>query len=269
MTSVALMRIPTAEISFLRNMFDVVATRGLFYQLVTSADQISTADILVVDAENATAMQLWSALQVERPGVVGILVARRPPVDDGQLWVQRPLNSLKILTALGKADLKLNPTRTDRQRGQRGTASNTEPHMLQGSRILVIDDSMTVRKHLELSLGERGMHVHCADNGELGLHLLSTQPFDLVFLDVVLPGADGYQICKTIKKNKAKQRIPVVMLTSKSSPFDRVKGSLAGCDSYLTKPVDPKKLVDVLYKHLGDRSVSETAPPIALASRPA
>jgi twitching motility two-component system response regulator PilG len=265
MTSVALMRIPTAEISFLRNMFDVVATRGLLYELANSnsGEHISNAEIVVVDAENATAIQLWNALRDERPDVVGILLTRRPPPDDGQLWVQRPLNSLKILTALGKADLKLNPMRTI---DKRSAKRNSEMRTLRGSRILVIDDSATVRKQLELALGEQGIHVQCADNGEFGLHLLSTHHFDLIFLDVVLPGADGYQICKTIKKNKLKQRVPVVMLTSKSSPFDRVKGSLAGCDSYLTKPVEPKKLVDTLHKHLARRAASESASDIALAS---
>jgi len=78
--------------------------------------------------------------------------------------------------------------------------------------------------------------------------MLSQNNIDLVFLDVMLPGADGYQICKTIKKNRQKTTVPVVMLTSKSSPFDRVKGSLAGCDSYLTKPVEFRKLIEVLDK---------------------
>jgi two-component system, cell cycle response regulator len=88
------------------------------------------------------------------------------------------------------------------------------------------------------------------------LQILASRSVDLVFLDVMLPGADGYQICKTIKKNKLKQRIPVVMLTSKSSPFDRVRGSLAGCDSYLTKPVELRKLFDVLQKNLHQREAA-------------
>jgi twitching motility two-component system response regulator PilG len=87
--------------------------------------------------------------------------------------------------------------------------------------------------------------------------MLSQHNIDLVFLDVMLPGADGYQICKTIKKNRLKNSVPVVMLTSKSSPFDRVKGSLAGCDSYLTKPVEFRKLVEVLEKFRVRRTESD------------
>jgi len=262
MTSVALMHVPTAEISFLRNVFQVMAARGLSYDIAATPDQIAKAEIVIVDTDNTTALQLWSSLRTERPEVIGILVARRPPPNDGQIWIQRPFTSLKIFTALGKADLLHHPNRLER----RVVPRKTEPKTLHGLRVLVIDDSATVRKYLELVLGDQGMQVQCADNGELGLHLLSSQHFDLLFLDVVLPGADGYQICKTIKKNKSKQRVPVVMLTSKSSPFDRVKGSLSGCDSYLTKPVELKKLLDTVQKHLAHKSANEAAPDAVLAS---
>jgi twitching motility two-component system response regulator PilG len=99
-----------------------------------------------------------------------------------------------------------------------------------------------------MALGDQGVQVFVADSGESGLHMLSQNNIDLVFLDVMLPGADGYQICKTIKKNRQKHTVPVIMLTSKASPFDRVKGSLSGCDAYLTKPVEFRKLIEVLDK---------------------
>ena len=72
-----------------------------------------------------------------------------------------------------------------------------------------------------------------------------------MFLDVVLPGIDGYQVCKLIKGNKqAIKRTAVVMLTSRASPFDRLRGSLSGCDAYLTKPVDENLLLEVIAKFL-------------------
>lgn len=264
MIRATLIHIPTAEISFLRNVFDVMAARGLKYEIATTPEQIAAAELAFIDADNALSVQHWTALQLERPDITGILISKGLPPNDGQLWVQRPFNSLKLFTALGKADLKRNPLRPSARTEKRAMPSN-ERRSLHGLRVLVVDDSAPVRKQLELILAEQGMQVQCADNGELGLHLLTTQHFDLIFLDVVLPGADGYQICKTIKKNKQKQRVPVVMLTSKSSPFDRVKGSLSGCDSYLTKPVELKKLIDVLHKHLERRATTETPPNVALA----
>jgi twitching motility two-component system response regulator PilG len=160
-------------------------------------------------------------------------------------------------------DLKRVPKRADN-----GAATADGAHLLKDLRVLVIDDSETVRKQLEIALGDQGIDVQTAETGELGLHMLSTGQFDLIFLDVVLPGADGYQICRTIKKNKARQRTPVVMLTSKSSPFDRVKGSLAGCDTYLTKPVELRRLVEILQKHQARRAAGDRSQDGALAISP-
>ncbi len=256
MTRVALLRLPTGEISLLRNMFDVVATRGISYEMAETNEEIATAELVVVDADSNTALSLWTTLQHERPGVVGILLSRSPEEGDGQIWIQRPLNSMKVLSALGRADLKRNPTRLNKRGAGGGAGALQESRSMKGARVLVIDDSATVRKQLEIALNDQGVHVQCADTGEAGLHLLSMHNFDLIFLDVVMPGADGYQICRTVKKNKLKQRVPVVMLTSKSSPFDRVKGSLAGCDSYLTKPVELRRLLEVLQKHLQRRDAA-------------
>jgi twitching motility two-component system response regulator PilG len=81
--------------------------------------------------------------------------------------------------------------------------------------------------------------------------LTGSKEYTCVFLDVVLPGIDGYQVCKLIKSNKqAVKRTAVVMLTSRSSPFDKLRGSLAGCDEYLTKPVDENRLLEVIAKFL-------------------
>ena len=243
MTCVALLRLPSTELSMVRSFMDVVAARGLAYKLAETPEQSSTAEVVIVDADNQNAMSLWIALRQQRRSTIGILISKSPAIEDGQIWIQRPLNSMKLLTALGKADLRRNPNGNPHRNKALVGSGN-----LNGARVLVIDDSATVRKQLELSLTEQGVQVFAADSGEAGLHMLSQNNIDLVFLDVMLPGADGYQICKTIKKNRQKTTVPVVMLTSKSSPFDRVKGSLAGCDSYLTKPVEFRKLIEVLDK---------------------
>ncbi len=103
--------------------------------------------------------------------------------------------------------------------------------------VLVVDDSPTVRKQLELVLAGLEARVHVAGTGEEALELMAHKRFDLVLLDVVLPGSDGYSVCRSIKRDPKARLTPVVMLTSKSSPFDKIRGSMAGCDNYLTKPV--------------------------------
>lgn len=117
-------------------------------------------------------------------------------------------------------------------------------------RALVVDDSPTVRSKIELELRPYGVATDCVETGELGLQMLAKTEYDIVFLDIVLPGADGYEICRAIKHNRDTKRVPVVMLTSKSSPFDRIRGSLAGCSTYLTKPVDHATFHAVVERYL-------------------
>jgi len=117
--------------------------------------------------------------------------------------------------------------------------------------VLVVDDSLAVRKFMEVKLAPFGFNVDYAESGEQAIGLTGEKQYTCVFLDVILPGVDGYQVCKMIKSKKSEtKRTAVVMLTSKSSPFDRIRGTMAGCDAYLTKPVDEEKLLAVIAKFL-------------------
>lgn len=108
---------------------------------------------------------------------------------------------------------------------------------LQPLRALIIDDSLTVREQLRSALDRIGILSDQAGNAESAFNEIRANSYDLVLLDVVMPGIDGYEICRNIKKNAYTRNLPVVMLTSRSSPFDRARGALAGCDSYLVKPI--------------------------------
>lgn len=101
--------------------------------------------------------------------------------------------------------------------------------------VLVVDDSQSVRKQLELELELFNVAVDYADTAEAAFNLLKSNTYQLALLDVVLPDKDGFQICKHIK-NTSKETI-AIMLTGKASQTDKIKGSLAGCDDYLIKPV--------------------------------
>jgi twitching motility two-component system response regulator PilG len=117
-------------------------------------------------------------------------------------------------------------------------------------RALVVDDSLAVRRQIGLALDAAEVRADFADSGEAALELLTGGAYDIVFLDVVMPGMDGYAVCRTIKRNRATRHLPVVMLTGKSSPFDKVKGKLSGCNTYLTKPVARKAFEDTLKTYL-------------------
>ena len=116
-----------------------------------------------------------------------------------------------------------------------------------GDAVLVVDDNATVRMFMKAKLAPFGFEVDYAETGEEAVGLTGTREYACVFLDVVLPGIDGYQVCKLIKSNKqAIKKTAVVMLTSRSSPFDKLRGSLAGCDEYLTKPLDEDRLLETI-----------------------
>lgn len=112
--------------------------------------------------------------------------------------------------------------------------------------ILVVDDSQTTRDHLKSFIEKKGYKAVVAASVKQATSLFTSQEFDCVLMDVVMPNEDGYDGCKQIKKLASPKQIPVVMLTSKSSPFDKLRGKMAGCDAYLTKPTTLDKLFSTI-----------------------
>jgi CheY-like chemotaxis protein len=125
----------------------------------------------------------------------------------------------------------------------------TARHEEHNFRVLAVDDSPLMRTFLQNKLAPYGISPEFAASGEEALFKISKQHFDLIFLDVMLPGMDGYDVCKMIKKNKDNNLMKVVMLTSKDKTFDKIRGTMAGCDGYLTKPVDELKLRAIIERH--------------------
>jgi CheY-like chemotaxis protein len=119
--------------------------------------------------------------------------------------------------------------------------------------VLVVDDNTTVREFMKSKLAPFNFNVDYAESGEQAVGLTGQRRYTCVFLDVVMPGIDGYQVCKLIKSKKSLGKTAVVMLTSKSSPFDKIRGAMAGCDAYLTKPVDEEKLLETIVRFLPAR----------------
>jgi len=125
----------------------------------------------------------------------------------------------------------------------------------QNIKAMVVDDSQPVRKQLEIQLKMLGVSVELAENGEQAIELSKANQYDIIFLDVVMPGIDGYKVCRHLKQNIRSKGTPVVMLTGKSSPFDKVKGTLSGCDTYLTKPLQHEEFQSIARKYLPQASM--------------
>lgn len=214
--------------------------------------QARQADVVMIDARDAQAMS-WARQRpwLARRAVIwidgteaaaGHTLVRRP--------VQWPILPMLLARALeagpGISD-SLEPARAPAQAPVRPAAASA--HVPQ---ILVVDDSLAVRAHLRSLLEQRGYAVTDADSVEVALQGLAKRKFDCVLMDVLMPDTDGYEGCHQIKDLlRGGDAVPVVMLNSKSSPFDRIRGKMAGCDAYLTKPVDPEHLSEVLAQQMG------------------
>lgn len=118
--------------------------------------------------------------------------------------------------------------------------------------VLVVDDSLIVQSTMVRKIKEYGHQVDVASSGTDALAMLLSNPYKLVFLDVMMPGMDGFEVCKRIKRSAEYRNSSVYLLTSKDGVFDKVRGSLAGCNGYLVKPLESRQLKNVLKIHFGD-----------------
>jgi CheY-like chemotaxis protein len=130
------------------------------------------------------------------------------------------------------------------------SAVGPDGSLIERLRVLVVDDSPTVRQQLAQAFNRMGIISEVAASAAEALSRLAETSFNLALIDVVMPEMDGYKLTKEIKRNKACKQMPVIILTSKSSPFDLARGALAGCDTYLTKPVPLKDLEAAVVKQL-------------------
>ena len=111
---------------------------------------------------------------------------------------------------------------------------------------LVVDDSAAIRKQLELELRTANIKAEFAETGEEALEKSANKTYDMIFLDVIMPGIDGYEVCRKMRSSKSMKKTPIIMLSGKTSPLDEVQGVLAGASTYLTKPVQPEQFQQTL-----------------------
>ncbi|MBW6496641.1 MAG: response regulator, partial [Burkholderiaceae bacterium] len=109
-------------------------------------------------------------------------------------------------------------------------------------RALVVDDSPTVRRQLTVALHQMGVDCDAMASGREALAALVERGYEVALIDVMMPGLDGFALTREIRRDRAMREVPVVILTSRSSTFDLARGALAGCSSYLVKPVSLRSL---------------------------
>ncbi len=110
-------------------------------------------------------------------------------------------------------------------------------------KILIVDDSPTDRQYMIETLKGKGFQIVTAENGEDAITKAKAELPDLILMDVVMPGLNGYQATRQITRDDATKHIPVIMCTSKGADTDKIWGMRQGANDYLVKPVDPQALL--------------------------
>ena len=240
---VATFGIPDFERQILDRIFRLSSARTETYDLATEGEEHS-ADIALVDPSTQKALTQWRKIVSEHPHIKSVKVVPDERTDPSPS-LSRPFLAKRVLTVLDGVvtDKPARPQSTNRDSAaSKADAGRQQPPTTKDERsahyrALVVDDSKMIRTQVGIALRDADVEVEYAESGEQALEIVSQQMFDIIFLDVLMTGLDGYEVCKTIKRDKTRRHIPVVMLTSQSSPFDKIKGKFSGCDAYLTKPV--------------------------------
>lgn len=246
------------ELRLVRSVLSLTMVHGRSYSFALfDTASAGRPDIVIVDPNNeqakAALQELTSHDKTHEPFV--LFISNTPQASQDKYHLLRPLAPTKMLALLDHIASEFSNILPS-------TAVPVTPPALLSTikpvpvkqlfRALIVDDSPTARIKIEIELRAMSIMADSAQTGEEALKMLAKKTYDLIFLDIILPGADGYEVCKLIRRNQETKRTPVIMLTSKSSPFDRIRGSLAGCSWYLTKPVEHVKFHEVIEKCLSD-----------------
>ena len=232
------------------------------FMLFEATPDKKLADILIVNADKPDAVQRWNAyLKLhQKTATISTLMAceELPPTNpnDKNRYLKKPLAATRLLSVLEEV-VTTEHGYTAPKAFEGDITSSGDPPVsgpaagTNSISALVVDDSLPVRIQMKKALQSIAGRVDFAETGEEAEEMIRNNTYSIVFLDVILPGVDGYDICKLIKKDPDKGKTPVIMLTSNSSPADSIKGKMAGCDTYLIKPVRQDIFKEVIHEYLG------------------
>lgn len=248
------------EKAMLASTFRLTGRRAFCYAEPGSPED--RADIYLVNADSPDGLSL---LQIRAPNVhaPAVLVGRMQ-LEHSWPLVEKPIHWMRLFEQLDTqmavalderarrqlADGEKWDGRTFRRASDR---SPPEPVFLEPSAVesvLVVDDSATVRAFMRAKLAPFRFDVDYAESGEKAIDMAQSKFYTCIFLDILMSGMDGYQVCKRIKSSMATKDAAVVMLSSKTSAFDKFRGNWAGCDAYLGKPVGENELLATIARFL-------------------
>ncbi len=241
--------LPEREISVIQSIFSLTEKFHTTYEL-PRPDERRSPDVVFVNAEDESQLAAWKQFAAENRSAIPVYVISDEHTFDDGITIKRPLVLKKIIDTLAAVkQLYTGSVVTDQVTSARQGLFS----------VLVVDDSLPARTYMKQKLAALSpvmTQVDFASSGDEAISLLKDDTnYDLIFMDVMMPGTDGYKTCKWIKANKPTY---VVMLTSRSSPFDKVRGAMSGCDTYLVKPPQDGDLAKVLKQRVDAVTATQT-----------
>lgn len=257
-----MMNIAQKDVQMVKRVLDVTGGSKRSYR-ITDSDEPHKNKIFMVNSDDNESIKKWSRRYLgdnNVPTVPTIFVGKRIVKGEHLYNICLPVKATQVLNVLDTVTIKEMDFIPELTIGgiadETGLSNETLERIISMKNgdsqfnALVVDDSLPVRKQMELELKMLGANVYLAESGEQAIELSQLYDFDIIFLDVIMPGIDGYKVCKILKKDIKSKTVPIVMLTGKTSPFDKVKGTLSGCDTYLTKPLEHKEFQNVAKKYI-------------------
>jgi two-component system cell cycle response regulator len=251
---------PEIERSLFNTTFRLTARRTFSYAEAVTPDE--RPDIYLINADNVHAVKLLKSLSPNQHAPA-VMIGREL---DGIAWplVERPIRWMSLFEQM---DLVMRSALLERARRNLALAPAWDGATLRRARdprpatpvpgpatpvesVLVVDDSATVRAFLSAKLTPFRFNVDFAVDGESAVAMTRGKAYTCVLLDVMMPGIDGYEVCKEIKAAGGGSAPAVVLLSGKSSSLDKLRGNSSGCDAYLTKPVAEDELLATIARFL-------------------
>lgn len=263
-----------SEVESIGRIFAVTKFRTRCYQAkaieISEFKRQHNIDLILMCSNNPRIMSTWnqSNFSKSRANQPMIYLARQEDHRFGKYQLNSPVNPSRFIKLLdhytiselnyfpefeiGSDERKIDTSTLSglkilhKSAVDHGKGSEFNTSLLKNA--LVVDDSLAVRRQMQIEFQLRSDSLDLSEDAESALIAIEKKKYDIIFLDVVMPGMDGYAACKRIKKSRLNMDTPVILLTSRSSSFDKIKGALAGCDAYLIKPIDHNEFVSIYDK---------------------
>ena len=244
-----------SEMKVIQSVLTISKNRTPTFELQDRTTSKQLHNVTMVKVDERSAIERWHAYHLmheDKANITALMIGTEEP-EDCKYYLGRPLIANRLLVLLERIVTEEHGYMPASVFEESDTnIESIEIEAPSDVRVLVVDDSLPIRTQLKMALSDITENVDFAEDGETAMKLIEENQYNIIFLDVVLPDIDGYKICKTIKRDPAKRKTPVVMLTSNSSPADRVKGKAAGCDTYIIKPVRRIVFEEVVREFIGN-----------------